>query len=779
MAVNEIIQKIYNLTSTSLQTGTPNEKNEILKSIETKLKKSSEALGSKASKYVALIMKGLQVMSSNNTTSSPKPNGEVIANLRNDHKSEPIEQATNSDLVKKIASKIFKLAEKHFRRAKTDEDKQKIIENIRQKVMETAKQKHNLIHTKHDEIKTYTDLITRGMELMMDKINQKKRRMIMEFVNSKVPTDQDNEKNIEREYNQLDDPSNNIDYGPLENEKLDLSKNNGFKPTAVPYLINPALTTTFSCEHIFSQTCIEIKSLNGFTCADNGITLPLDKLCNGVSDCSDGSDERNCVNEAIDRVHRASTIMSHIENYLSRKCVMDEDNALLMKQNGVLYEVLQREVGFIKKYKDMNHQDNVSGDVFTFKKTLNEVAIVIKTLAVALDTSICERYSNRRRVGIMGNIYSPDTAGLDESSHKPKIYLKSCKCRGSFCANVTCPEVCKRVCWHKHTLGKWSCHAVDESTAIPLDMVCDGKLDCYDESDESGCNPGIGPAKFEANQLFQKVLKLVEAKTNAKEYLDVKNKLLSLRNSIKKLQMEAVKPKLDLINVKNARDICFASLSSIYDHMVEKAYGIEDLEDTHLFFLTVNEDLMSALKLLHTGNEKIITPSGCYCRNGTCAQTKCTKACIRSCSVEHKLTRYKCKGNVNNNISVSIDKLCNGKAECPLEDDEAECSSEVCRKHHLVLLRHSIRDVGEAHKGTSLGEALRTWKTKVLSTLKIAENNYRPTRIILRDIINDVLRDLALTYATVEETRRNQGYLFKEFFKVSQLVMGAVKSCGQ
>lgn len=171
------------------------------------------------------------------------------------------------------------------------------------------------------------------------------------------------------------------------------------------------------------------------------------------------------------------------------------------------------------------------------------------------------------------------------------------------------------------------------------------------------------------------MLKAITTKSSSKEYSSVKNELVSLANSIVQLQKVATKPKTNVHEVKHARDKCYTYLTSIYENIVSKAYDVEELDDAHFFLLNVNERLMSALKQSHTGNDWIISPDGCYCRRGQCAVRSCTPSCKRACAISPKFTRYWCKGTIHNNISVPIEAICDDRPNCPLEDDEAQCSS--------------------------------------------------------------------------------------------------------
>jgi hypothetical protein len=71
----------------------------------------------------------------------------------------------------------------------------------------------------------------------------------------------------------------------------------------------------------------------------------------------------------------------------------------------------------------------------------------------------------------------------------------------------------------------------------------------------------------------------------------------------------------------------------------------------------------------------------------------------------------------------------------------------------------------------------------VISTLKIAENSYRPTPTTIRDIVNDILNDLTMAYGSMEENtyarRSNNDYILQEFSDISQIVIESLRSCGR
>lgn len=145
--------------------------------------------------------------------------------------------------------------------------------------------------------------------------------------------------------------------------------------------------------------------------------------------------------------------------------------------------------------------------------------------------------------------------------------------------------------------------------------------------------------------------------------------MVALYDLVRQLQKYTIKINTDTHTIKLLRDESFNLLASIYEDLMQTA-GLEELDYLYLILLTINEKLVTALKSSHTGNENIISPEGCYCRDGLCALHRCTKNCIQACLAEPILTRFPCN---TNNISVPIETICNGKNNCPNGEDEKDC----------------------------------------------------------------------------------------------------------
>lgn len=243
----------------------------------------------------------------------------------------------------------------------------------------------------------------------------------------------------------------------------------------------------------------------------------------------------------------------------------------------------------------------------------------------------------------------------------------------------------------------------------------------------------IVSTKFDAIKKYNKLLDLLTEKSKSYEYQHSRNKVLAVHSLVRQLQKQTVKTNYDSHIIKSLRDECFLQLVSIFDDFMQTA-SLDELDEHYLTLLSINEKLIHALKLSRTGNEKLISPEGCYCRDGLCALRRCSKNCIHACQAEPLLTRYTC--NATNNISVPIDAICNGKNNCPNGEDEKDCVKgkiktqkaskhnafpfnddefvpDVCRGHHLVLLRHNLKNIGVKDKSFVMAEVLDSWKSKV------------------------------------------------------------------
>lgn len=66
---------------------------------------------------------------------------------------------------------------------------------------------------------------------------------------------------------------------------------------------------------------------------------------------------------------------------------------------------------------------------------------------------------------------------------------------------------------------------------------------------------------------------------------------------------------------------------------------------------------------------------------------------------------------------------------------------------------------------------------QVISNLKVLEKYERFTPQTLKRAIEDMIRDLVVTYGSVENYRRSNDYALPVFEMIAQLMLESIKSC--
>ncbi|CAK1579602.1 unnamed protein product [Parnassius mnemosyne] len=729
--IKDIMNKIEKIAHT-LSNALIEKKPKMLAEIEAKLSTATkQAFGDEGKKYVELIMQGVRLKAFNRTLNVSKEIDTPRFKAKNDFMSESIvdeyqssERIVKDHMAKQITDKIEAFAKMYMMKLKSSDDKRKFLENVRKKILEMAKTKH-FKGLNHNDIVNYNEMITKSINVILRRnLEQSARRTLF----SQEKTQNSSDEWLEYR----EDKNHDIENNELEKE----------------------------CIVSIAKACSEVKFLNKFTCQVN---------------CSE-SDVINSTHQADKLLHDAKNTLIDMKQSFEENCLSDKINETRTYRN-IISDLIKAQINVVSDFQD-SFQPNK--EIENNEETLKKVLDILNTIALNLSKGICSR--QEKASGLVASarrfnqILNED---LEQIVKDGVLFPKSCVCDKDQCISNDCIKSCKNFCILHYHLGRWSCTAVSGNSSITLNAICDGKLDCYDESDESECTTGKGRDKFKANEAFLQIIKIFEMKMASKDYYRIRNDLIKLYNSVIKLQHLSTAPNPRLNNIRTIRNRCFALLSSIYGNFMRNSFSSYEAEEIYRFLYMVNTNLVTALKYSNTGNVKIISSSRCICKKNKCIMSKCSLKCTRVCSVESVLSRYHCKDSPRNR-SIPVEAVCNGKNDCRRGDDEDNCKEEICRTHHLLFLRQNIQDVGIKRDGTTLGEILKFWRTKVTQMLLVAEKGERPTPKIFKQIVKDMLQDLVYAYASLDTSRRkNTNNDVQEFSDVAQRVINALKSCGK
>lgn len=308
LIVQEIMKKVSNLTLGALSEAPQKTKEQILKKIETKLKNSAKIIGPNAKKYIRLIMEEFKAKMKNSVRATETENVQDIQvkeeNVirRNKDELDPqlpretIEPDTKKEIIKDIATKIQTLAKAFMKNAKTIESKQQILEKIKKRIMESTNQKHIQLHNKHTELKAYSSLIAQGLEESMKKMLKSEsdgRRMDNQAHTdiTQAPKEIIIEERIEDSVSSVSENSTKEEILKKTMVIMDLEEINKYRLLMSESLNDNSVDPR--CGEIVEDICLHIKLINQLPCG-KGKVIPIESLCDNVSDCINGTDEKNC-----------------------------------------------------------------------------------------------------------------------------------------------------------------------------------------------------------------------------------------------------------------------------------------------------------------------------------------------------------------------------------------------------------------------------------------------------------------------------------------------------
>ncbi|CAG4969987.1 unnamed protein product [Parnassius apollo] len=486
------MKKIEKVADT-LSTASIEKKPKMLAQIEAKLGTAAkQSFGDGGDKYVELIMQGVRLSAFNDTFNVPKEIDTSQFKAKNDIISESTVDAYQSSerivkdhLAKQITDKIEAFSKMYMMKLKTSDEKRNFLENVRKKFLDMVKTKHFEALNDND-IVNYNEMITKSMNVILKRnLEQSARRMVF--------SQERQTQNSSGEWLEYRKDKNH------ENDELEKE-----------------------CVVSIAKTCAEVKLLNKFSCQTGEKNINVEDVFDRVVNCSE-SDVINSTHQANKILHDAKNTLFEMKQLFEQNCLSDKINETRTYRN-IINDLIKAQINVVSDFQDsLDPNKKIANNEETLKKVLD----ILNAIVIYLSKGICSRQekaselvANARR---FNQILDED---LEQVIIESALFPKSCVCDKDRCISHNCIKSCTNFCILHYSLGRWSCSAVIGNSSIHLNAICDGKLDCYDESDESECSTGKGRNKFKANEAFLQTIKIFEMKMASKDYDRVTQMLL-------------------------------------------------------------------------------------------------------------------------------------------------------------------------------------------------------------------------------------------------------------
>ncbi|XP_048004239.1 uncharacterized protein LOC125240363 isoform X2 [Leguminivora glycinivorella] len=639
-------------------------------------------------------------------------------------------------LVKKIISKITVLSLSSFKNVSMKETPQ-ILENIRKQLKLASK----FTGARSDKY----------VELLMDGIKS--------IVASRNEVGEIETKNVIDSYD--------LKYDYLKN--ITNSNRNSGDKTKTASVSETYQEDECDCSCVEEALCLKISYLDKFICPNDGNVISFAQVCDGENDCKDNSDEKQCKVHALKKLFEAKRLIDEIRNTLPKHCLEVQnsvDKVVVKTRKETLTKVLTKQLEVLNTFAPIKKEKKKGKSI----KNLMEINLIVSSVEAALEGALCIREKYKAVISRRNGLSLDEN--VDDVPNTKKTWLPPiCVCSGQSCLLNNCTSACNNTCWQRYSLWQWGCKAVDGSRSVPLDRVCDGKVDCLNESDEKGCTSVAD--KFKATHIYNSIIEFLSTKMTSSPQF---HKVVNLQEAVKNLQAQCLAEEPDAAAIKRWRDEAFSEIFSIYDGVLNKADNILEVDAGYNSLMSVSRKLVEAMKYSKTGNERLIPSNDCSCMANECMLANCSVACVRFCTVKATITEYLCKGNSSKIIPVH--NICNRKTDCPEGEDEENCKTDICRNHHLLMLRNKIQNYRDDHWGHALAEILDSWKTKRISSILETEKTSRLTRPGLEKLVAETLLELAQTYATLPNlTRRSTEGTMPAFLELSRLIRDTLRDC--